>query len=100
MGRDDRVVSCSCSVDVEESDVPFKDLTNIGKMHLDTVLILVGALIHLREVAGIFQLINGCKRLVTLESELDNRGVLGRSRGKAPSGVAYSAHLESAHPSI
>ena len=88
------------SLDVEESNVPFKYLTNIGKVHLNTVLILVSALIHLGEVASLIQLIDGCEKARNTEGETDNRGVLGRSSGKFPRGVAYSVHLESAHPSI
>jgi hypothetical protein len=69
-------------------------------VHLDTVLVLVGALIHLGEMASLIQFIDGCEKARDTGGETDNRGVLGRSSGKVPRGVAYSVHLESAHPSI
>jgi hypothetical protein len=49
-------------LDEERSDVPFEYLTDVGDMHLDTVLILVGVHIHLRELARLYQLIDGCKK--------------------------------------
>lgn len=49
-------------LDVERSDVPFEYLTDVGEVHLDTVLILVGVKIHLGELAGLLQFIDGCKK--------------------------------------
>ena len=82
----------------QRSDVPFKYLTDVREMHLNAVLILVGAKIHLRELASLVQFIDGCKNARNTGGETDDRGVLGRSSGKPPRGVAYSVHLESAHP--
>lgn len=49
-------------LDVERSDVPFEYLTDVGEVHLNTVLILVGVKVHLGELASLFQFIDGCKK--------------------------------------
>jgi hypothetical protein len=46
-------------LDVGRSDVPFKYLTDVGEVHLNAVLILVGVNVHLGELVSSFQFING-----------------------------------------
>ena len=57
----------------ERRNVPFKYLTDVGEVHLDTVFILVGAQLHLREPPSLLQLLDGCKTLVRSEEKPEKK---------------------------
>jgi hypothetical protein len=95
------LIGGSCLEGQEEllDDIPFKYLADIGEVHLDAVLILVSAQFHLRELSSLIQFVDGWKMVIRHEDNPNKRGILERSRGRTPIGVAYSMHLDSAHPS-
>jgi hypothetical protein len=70
------LIEGSCLEGLEEllDDIPIKYLADIGEVHLDTVLILVSAQFHLRELSSLVQFVDGWKMVIRQE-ENSKKGV-------------------------
>ena len=82
------------------SHLPFKDFADIRKMHLDAVLVFIGINRHVAELSRGTKSAYGWNSGIRRHSKPPEwESLLSRSMGRFPTGVSYSLHSESAHPS-